>query len=365
MKSREKKILIVCGTRPNFMKVSPLIKCLNNSKKLNYYIVHTGQHYDSNMSDVFFSDLNIPIPITINTDFYSDISMISNIMKEFEKEVIKYSPDFIVVVGDVNSTLACSLVSNKLNIKLAHIESGLRCFDSVSYPEETNRILTDVISDYLFVSEESGVKNLLKSGIDKDKIFLVGNIMIDTLLDNMKHINNVCFDFDIEKDYVLFTLHRQHNVDNKERLIKIVNNIKKISFKKNIIFPLHPRTRKKLIEFNLYDKINSLDNLKIINPVGYFQCINLLKNSIGLITDSGGLQSEATFMKKYCFSLRNSTGSISTILSGSNILVKDNEIDLLYDIFYHNINIKKDMNIPYLWDGKTSERIVDVLEKSI
>ncbi len=362
------KIISVVGARPNFMKIAPLIKAIekynssNDGNYIQHVLCHTGQHYDQQMSDVFFEHLNLPKP-----DYYLGVGsgshayQTANIMIEFEKVLLKENPDLVIVVGDVNSTIACSLTAIKLGIKVAHIEAGLRSFDR-TMPEEINRILTDAISDFLFVTEKSGINNLLKEGISEDKIFFVGNLMIDSLLYSLplSDKSRILTRYNLKpKEYSVLTLHRPSNVDDYEQLKRIVAFINYISEKKKVLFPIHPRTSKNLTRFNLTEQLNG--NVIFIEPLGYQDFIKLVKESLFVITDSGGIQEETTYLGIPCITLRNSTERPVTVEIGTNYLV-GNDLSLTYSIVLDILNGKsKKGKIPELWDGKASERIVNIL----
>jgi len=361
------KIISVVGARPNFMKIAAIHDAIvsynsQNNNKIVHLICHTGQHYDEKMSKIFFNDLELPKP-----DFYLGIGSASHaeqtarIMIEFEKILINERPDLIIVVGDVNSTIACSLTAVKLGIKIAHVEAGLRSFDR-TMPEEINRILTDMISDYLFVTEKSGYNNLMSEGIRNDKIFFVGNVMIDTLLKYLPKTRkmNVGDKYKIEnKKYCAVTLHRPSNVDNEDNLYKLIDMLNKIAKEIKIIFPIHPRTRKNLIEYGLDRELNKKVILE--NPLGYLEFINLLENSLFVLTDSGGIQEETTFLNVPCITLRNSTERPVTVEVGTNYLVGEN-LEKAWEYIQIVLNGKAKIGvIPELWDGKASKRIINIL----
>ena len=361
-----KKILLVAGARPNFMKVAPLIKELIK-KKLEFKLIHTGQHYDYEMSKIFFDGLGIPEPdIYLNIGSASHAVQTAKIMIEFEKVILKENPLLVIVVGDVNSTLACSLVAKKLDIKIAHVEAGLRSFDH-RMPEEINRILTDQLSDFLFITEPSAEANLKREGIDQNKIFFVGNIMIDNLLINLeraKHLNTLTkYNLNV-KDYALMTIHRPSNVDNVAGLKKIIEIINYIQERMKVFFSIHPRTKKRLKEFDLEKKLIS-SNLILSEPIGYLEFLNLMLNSKVILTDSGGIQEEATYLKVPVLTLRENTERPITIEKGTNEIVgtdfekiKNYISKILTDKYKKGQIIEK-------WDGKTSERIVNIIEKKI
>jgi len=363
------KIISVVGARPNFMKVAPIHKTFINLIKkhpdviLRHLICHTGQHYDFNMSDIFFKDLDLPMPdFNLGIGSGSHAEQTAKIMIEFEKVIINEKPDIIIVYGDVNSTIACSLTAIKLGVKIAHVEAGLRSFDK-TMPEEVNRILTDAISDYLFVTEPSGIINLKNEGKPEKNIFFVGHVMIDNLINHLEKIekSEILNKYNISQgDYIVVTLHRPSNVDNKNKLSELVEFLLKISKSKKIVFPVHPRTEKNLINYDLYNKL-LVDNIILTKPLGYIDFIKLVKNSLCVITDSGGIQEETTYLKIPCITLRNNTERPVTVEIGTNYLVGDNIQkceEVLEKIMVGNV---KKSRIPDLWDGKASERIVNTL----
>ena len=361
------KVINVVGARPNFMKIAPLHKEMVSSLKIKPILVHTGQHYDQKMSKIFFDDLGLPKP-----DFYLGVGSASHaqqtakIMVEFEKILLEISPDLVLVVGDVNSTLACSLVASKLNISVAHVESGLRSFDR-NMPEEINRIITDAISDHLFVSEKSGLINLQNEGVEKDKVHFVGNVMIDSLIQNLEK----CEDSDIieqlkldKANYGVLTLHRPSNVDNEESLSQILNAIDYIQKQIPIVFSVHPRTLSNISKMGFQILIDNMKNLKLIGPASYLDFMKLMKYSKIIITDSGGIQEESTYLKIPCLTLRENTERPVTIDVGTNQLVDISAIEITkaYENLFSNSN---DNKIPELWDGLASKRIVEIIEKKI
>lgn len=351
------KIIIAVGARPNFIKAAPLIKELKKYRKVKYWLVHTGQHYDKEMSDLFFKDLDIPkANINLGIGGGSQAEQTAGILTSFEKVCLKKKPDLVIVFGDVNSTLACALAAVKLNIKIAHIEAGLRSFDK-SMPEEINRILTDHISDYLFVTEQAGVNNLIKEGVDKNKIFLKGNIMIDALCGILENKSDIVKKFDLKK-YSLVTLHRPGNVDNRKELKKILDILEKISNKSQVVWPIHPRTKKNIENFKFGER---LKKLLVLEPLGYLDFITMVRHAQLVLTDSGGIQAETTYLKIPCLTLRETTEQPETIFHGTNILA---DIRRAIDIEKKLADIKKrNYKIPKFWDGKTAERIVQVLLK--
>ena len=363
----KRKILLIAGARPNFMKIAPLHKEMSKyPDDFETLLVHTGQHYDDEMSKLFFTDLKLPEPdIYLGVGSGSHAEQTGKIMIEFEKVCSQKNPDLIVVVGDVNSTLACSIVAAKLDIKIVHVEAGLRSFDR-TMPEEINRIVTDSLSDYLFVSEQSGISNLHNEGVKQEKIHFVGNIMIDSLLTNIQAIkaSKILEELKLDdKKYCVMTLHRPDNVDHKKSLTEIYEILDFISKKVRIIYPVHPRTFKMLKTHNLLHKFNDLNNFDMLQPLGYLDFMKLITEAFFVMTDSGGIQEETTYLNIPCLTLRNNTERPITLEEGSNQLV-GRDIKLIKrcvsDIVSGNA---KDSHQPKLWDGKTAERIVEVLRK--
>ncbi len=358
-------ITIVAGARPNFIKIAPIIHEIERVKKagknLQYRLVHTGQHYDKNMSGSFFEELKIPTPdINLECQTGSHAITTASIMINFEKDLLNHPPDLVLVVGDVTSTMACAVVSQKLKIKVAHVESGIRSNDW-SMPEEINRLITDSITNYFFTTSDTANSNLLKSGVDKDCIFFVGNTMIDTLLSNIKNFKRpkICNILNLKsKKYIIITLHRPANVDEeiklKNLLLEILNNINDF----DLIFPMHPRTKK------IYEKLNlSNSKLHIIEPLSYLEFNFLVKNSLAVITDSGGITEETTVMNIPCITLRDNTERPETITEGTNELI-GTDPKAISPILKKLFNGKwKKGRVPKLWDGKTSQRIVNQIIK--
>jgi UDP-N-acetylglucosamine 2-epimerase (non-hydrolysing) len=361
------KIVFVAGARPNFPKIAPLMRAFKDIDGVELGLVHTGQHYDFSMSDSFFADLDIPAPnINLGVNGGSQAENTGKIMVEFEKYVLSEKPNLIVVVGDVNSTLACGIVAKKCNIKLVHVEAGLRSFDE-TMPEEINRILVDRISDYLFITEESGITNLNNEGVPNHKIFLVGNVMIDSLIYALPKIekSNIVEKLNLNKsvDYSVLTLHRPALVDSKKRLEECVDFLVKISEKLKIIWPIHPRTKEKIKLFNLESKIRGAKNILVTEPLVYLDFMKLILGSKLILTDSGGIQEEASFLKIPCLTFRENTERPSTIELGTNILTGFD-----YELATTEINsillgkTKSYQEIP-LWDGEAAKRIRDILLK--
>lgn len=352
------KIISVVGTRPNFVKIASFMKETSNHKDIHNILVHTGQHYDEKMSESFFRELSIPKPdINLDIGSGSHAEQTAKIMIEFEKVLLKESPDLVVVVGDVNSTLACALTASKLNIKVAHIEAGLRSFDR-SMPEETNRIIVDQISDYLFITEKDAEKNLLDENIKKNKIFFVGNLMIDTLLmhkEKASKINPI-----IKGDYVVLTLHRPSNVDSRNSLNNLLEIIDEIQSKIKILWPIHPRTKQKIESFNF--DLSKMKNLTIVEPLGYLEFMNAVMNSKFVLTDSGGIQEETTVLNIPCITLRENTERPITCEKGTNYLTGVNKEIVLNTVNEILNNNKKEYQRIELWDGKAASRIVSILK---
>ncbi|MFN8257510.1 MAG: UDP-N-acetylglucosamine 2-epimerase (non-hydrolyzing) [Bacteroidales bacterium] len=362
-----KKILICVGTRPNLIKITQFDRLLKQHKLIEYKLLHTGQHYDYNMNSIFFEQLGLRQPdLFLNIKEGSQIEIIGQIMAGAEKFMKEYKPDLVIVPGDVNSTFACGFVARYLGIPLAHLESGLRSFDK-TMPEENNRVLVDSISDYYFVTEQSGVNNLLKENADKNSIFLVGNTMIDTLVHSLPSIEEspIIENLSLDKNnFFLYTFHRPINVDFKEQLQKLISLVEKSAETLPVVFPVHPRTRKRISEFGL-DFILSNPNIHIVDPLGYFEFLKLVKYSRAVITDSGGIQEESTYLGVPCLTIRPNTERPVTITAGTNTLLPlDLDKILQYIRQIMTGNYKKG-EIPVYWDGNATERIVDIIANQI
>jgi UDP-N-acetylglucosamine 2-epimerase (non-hydrolysing) len=382
------KIVSIVGARPNFMKIAPIVDAINHynrqsSEFIENILVHTGQHYDEKMSRLFFDDLEIPRPdIDLEVGSGTHAEQTAEIMKRFEPVLQKENPDYILVVGDVNSTIACALTASKLGVKIIHVEAGLRSFDR-SMPEEINRVLTDSISDLLFVTERSGETNLLREGISAEKIFFVGNVMIDTLLKHLEKAKKsdileeigLCSNSKPDESepfvpYAVLTLHRPSNVDNKETLQNIIDAVVEISEELPVVFPVHPRTRKNISVFGLdriYKFRNRGDNAEkgiiLIEPVGYMDFLNLTSHSRLVLSDSGGIQEETTVLGIPCITLRENTERPATVTEGSNHVVGTSTEKIILESFKALNSSKTDCRIPELWDGKAAERIVQIIAK--
>jgi UDP-N-acetylglucosamine 2-epimerase (non-hydrolysing) len=369
------KVIQVVGARPNFMKVAPLHRAIQKLAGWTSMIVHTGQHFDAKMSDVFFTQLELPKP-----DFFlgigggSHTEVTAKIMVAFEKIVESEKPDLIIVVGDVTSTLACTLVAIKMGIKVAHVEAGLRSFDR-TMPEELNRILTDSVADYLFVTEESGMQHLKNEGVADERVFFAGNVMIDslvryqekakttTILEDLglrtsdSRLSTVDFRLPTE-NYIVMTMHRPANVDTEKGLQSILELIELSSKDTKIIFPIHPRTRAHMEKFGLADRLDQAKNLIMTEPLGYLEFIQLMSNATAILTDSGGIQEETTYLGVPCLTFRDSTERPITVTLGTNQLLSDLDPKKTYAALKEILAGKvKKGSIPPLWDGKAAERI--------
>ena len=344
------------------MKIAP-IQAELASREIPTILLHTGQHYDENMSKVFFEDLGMKEPeIHLGVGSGSHATQTAKVMVEFEKVCNEYQPSMVVVVGDVNSTLACTIVCAKSVIPCAHVEAGLRSFDR-EMPEEVNRILTDSIANLLLTPSADGDENLRNEGVVEERIFRVGNIMIDSLFDNVKksESSNIHQDLKLDKEYALFTLHRPSNVDNKDNFATIIEALEEISKNLDIVFPIHPRTRKMAKSFELFERLENIPGMRITEPIGYLDFVSLMSKSKLVLTDSGGLQEETTALGIPCLTLRENTERPITVTEGTNTIVGTDK-ELIISLSKEVIeNGGKSGRIPDLWDGKTATRIVDVL----
>jgi UDP-N-acetylglucosamine 2-epimerase (non-hydrolysing) len=361
------KILNIVGARPNFMKVAPLHRAFQAHPQIDSKIVHTGQHFDAKMSDVFFEQLQMPKPhYFLGVGGGSHTEVTAKTMLEFEKVVLAEQPDLVLVVGDVNATLACALVAIKLHIPVAHVEAGLRSGDR-SMPEELNRILTDSVADFLFITEQSGVDNLKREGVPDEKVFFVGNVMIDSLVHYLEKARqtSILTDLGLHKnEFVVMTMHRPANVDTEEGLKGILEIIADTTKYKKVVLPIHPRTANNLKRFGLYEQLNSIENLILTEPQGYLEFLQLMQNASLIITDSGGIQEETTFLKVPCLTFRDSTERPVTVEIGTNQLLADLNPQTVHEKLVEILEGKtKKGQIPPLWDGKTSERIAEILVK--
>ena len=347
----------VVGARPNFMKVAPVMRALGARQGVRQTLVHTGQHYDQNMSDVFFRELEIPEPdFNLAVGSGSHAEQTSQIMLRFEPVVVEEKPDWVVVYGDVNSTIAAALVCAKLQIPVAHVEAGLRSFDR-TMPEEINRLLTDQIADLLFTPSEDGGRNLLREGVPRERIHFVGNVMIDTLVRLLPKAA-AALPSGLPKHYALVTLHRPSNVDDLPGLKKLLDALTSISATLPIIFPVHPRTRQKIGALGFCHS----DNLELWEPQSYLHFLALQKKATVVITDSGGIQEETTFLGVPCLTLRGTTERPITVTVGTNVII-GRDLNLLCRTVKAVLSGEgKNGGIPPLWDGRAAERIAQILQ---
>lgn len=365
------KILNIVGARPNFMKMAPIIEAMNKyPEQIQHLLVHTGQHYDEKMSKAFFDDLGMPKPdINLEVGSGSHAEQTARIMVEFEKICLQEKPDLVIVVGDVNSTMACTITAKKLGIRVAHVEAGLRSRD-MGMPEEINRLCTDVLCDYLFTTDEFANENLRAEGVAEEKIFFVGNVMIDTLL---KH-RAMASQLDVRKRlgvdpsrYATLTMHRPSNVDDKATLQGILEALQEISRELPIIFPIHPRTRKMADQFGLshfFNQGDTVEGIWLTEPLGYLEFLHLNMNATMVLTDSGGLQEETTVLGVPCITMRHNTERPITCEIGSNILVGNDKTKILEAARKVLDGDSLKGKVPEKWDGRAAERIVDILRAS-
>ena len=358
------KVLNIVGARPNFMKIAPIVREMGRRADVfDAKLVHTGQHYDEAMSGSFFNDLGIPVP-----DHYLEVGSASHavqtakIMIEFEKVVLEEKPDWVLVVGDVNSTIACALVSAKLGVKVAHVEAGLRSFDR-DMPEEINRILTDAISDLLLTTSEDADAHLEREGIAPEKVRFVGTVMIDSLFHSLSRSQSSTVVSDlglVEKEYAVLTMHRPSNVDDPSKLAGLLRAVSSVSERMPVVFPVHPRTKSNIDRFGLGSFAS--DRFRFIDPLGYIDFLRLYSSSAMVLTDSGGLQEETTALGIPCVTLRENTERPVTVELGTNVIagtdpenIKTIAFRLLED------PSKVAGRVPPLWDGKAAERVVDAI----
>ncbi len=358
------KILSVVGARPNFMKIAPLMWEMRRREGVTPFLVHTGQHYDERMSRLFFEELHIPRPdVDLGVGSASHAVQTAEVMKRFEPVVKEWRPDAVVVVGDVNSTIACALTAVKLGVKVAHVEAGLRSCDW-DMPEEINRILTDSISRWLFVSEPSGMNNLRREGVAEERLFFVGNVMIDTLRASRDRAESSTILEDMHlgrQKYAVLTLHRPSNVDDPQVFHQLMDAVGRLSRELPIVFPVHPRTRK-VLEAHPAGK---LPGLRLTEPLGYLDFLKLMAHARMVLTDSGGIQEETTVLGVPCLTLRLNTERPVTIEQGTNVLVgtsPDRIVGTARQLLAAPPGAKR---VPELWDGRAAERIVSVLTKTV
>ena len=364
-----KKILLVTGTRPNFIKAAPLYHRLVQYKQLEIKLCHTGQHFDANMSDIFWSSLELPPPdFDLKVSGKNVAETIGKTMVAVAELIEKNNFDLIVVFGDVNATVAGAVAGAQAGVKVMHVEAGLRSFDK-TMPEEVNRLITDQVSDFLMVSEQSGLDNLKREGINQHQIFFVGNIMIESLLRSRKIWENARLNSRLknvsEGTFILATFHRPENVDEKKKQRNVIETLTTISKKYKIVFPVHPRTEHKLRESGFFQKLERNRNVFLLDPLSYYEFIKLLSKAECVITDSGGVQEETTFLKRPCITFRANTERPVTIQKGTNRLLDLEDSHFFERIMDHIAKVEKTNYEPIpLWDDEVSQRIVDVMLKS-
>ena len=357
------KVTLIAGARPNFMKIAPLIhaiqKAQGEGKDIQYRLVHTGQHYDRQMSETFFEELNIPQPdVNLGCGGGTQAEQTAAIMVAFEKDLMEHPTDLVLVVGDVTSTMACSIVAKKLCTKVAHVEAGIRSWD-LTMPEEINRMVTDSLADYFFTTSEVANANLRRFGAEEKNIFFVGNVMIDTLLANRKRFVKPALYDELNlqpKQYLTLTMHRPANVDEAEKLKRLMNEIVNNVQGLPVVFPIHPRTAKIFKDLGI-----EADNLRIVEPLGYLEFNYLVERSKAVITDSGGITEETTVMGVPCITLRDNTERPETCTIGTNELIGTNPDNIKPALDKLFAGQWKKGGIPPLWDGHSAERIVDIL----
>lgn len=364
-----KKLLIVVGTRPNFIKVTQFKRVADEdfTGMFDIKIVHTGQHYDDKMADVFFEQFDLTPDYFLEIPPSSPNNQMAEVMKRLEPIAQELKPDIMLVTGDVNSTFAASLTANKMNIPLAHVESGLRSGDR-TMPEEVNRILTDEISDYLFITEESGFRNLNGNGKTEEQLFFVGNTMIDTMIafDDKIEESPILKKLGLEKGrFVLMTMHRPATVDHRDELLKLITLIEEITKTEKLVFPIHPRTVNRLKEFGLHHRVSGNRNVILTEPMDYFAFQRLIACCKFILTDSGGIQEESTFRRVPCLTLRPNTERPSTIQIGTNTLVPFDLDEIKRVICSIKEGRYKKGSIPPMWDGKATHRILKTLQEKL
>lgn len=366
-----KKILLIAGTRPNFVKLAPLYHQLKKEEALfDLSICHTGQHFDFNMSDIFWQSLQLPTPdFQLNIKGNSVADTIGKSIIGINEVVQQHTFDLLIVFGDVNATVAGAIVGAQSKIPVMHIEAGLRSFDR-TMPEEVNRVITDHVSNYLMVSEPSGVINLQNEGFEGDKIIFVGNIMIECLLNSKHHWEAITLTSDLDTFYqqkpIVATFHRPENVDERKNLEHIVDILFTLSFTQPVVFPIHPRTKSRMMQFGLLKQFENNKNILISEPLGYFEFLKLVSNAKLVITDSGGIQEETSYLNIPCVTFRKNTERPITITIGTNLLLDISEVDYNALIYQHikKINSRTPLSIP-LWDNNVSHRIVEFIKKAL
>jgi UDP-N-acetylglucosamine 2-epimerase (non-hydrolysing) len=373
------RIASMVGARPNFMKIAPIVHEIQRTAGIEHRLVHSGQHYDQQMSESFFEELHIPKPdVNLEVGSGSHAWQTAEVMKRFEAVVLEWKPDVVIVVGDVNSTLAAALVASKLGVPVAHVEAGLRSFD-MSMPEEINRKLTDAISDLLFVTEQSGIQNLRKEGVEQDRIFLVGNVMIDCLVEHRKiaEKSEILRRLGLQKDgdkaspYGLLTLHRPSNVDDPAVLRDILSTIATLAEKMPVFFPVHPRSLERIRQFGLGSYLAeeksgaAARGIVPLPPLGYLDFLCLMDHARLILTDSGGIQEESTILGVPCLTLRENTERPVTVEQGTNQIVGRDPKKILAAAALVLGAERRAMKAPELWDGHAAERIVKILVEKL
>lgn len=350
-------ILHVVGARPNFMKVAPVLRALRSRDGVRQTLLHTGQHYDANMSDIFFQQLGIPAPdVFLGVGSGSHAQQTAQVMMQFEKAVLADRPDWVLVYGDVNSTVAAALVCAKLRIPVAHVEAGLRSYDR-EMPEELNRLVTDQLADLLLTPSKDGDANLLREGIPAERIHCVGNVMIDTLVRLLPQARLP--EAPLQKTFALVTLHRPSNVDEPEALLRILKTLEQLSDRCQMVFPVHPRTRKRMEDLGV--NFPNRERFLLLEPLGYLECLALQRSATAIVTDSGGIQEESTYLGVPCLTLRENTERPITIEEGTNLLI-GHDMQRLHSEFDNILRGgAKRGRRPALWEGRASERIADIL----
>jgi UDP-N-acetylglucosamine 2-epimerase (non-hydrolysing) len=362
------KIINVVGARPNLPKISPLIREMQRHPEIEPILVHTGQHYDETLSEIFFRQMGIPAPhFNLEVGSGSHAAQTAEILKRIEPVLIEHQPDLALVVGDVNSTLAVSLAAVKLGIRVAHVEAGLRSFDR-SMPEEINRLVTDTLADYLFVTEQDAIENLLKEGRPRENIYLVGNVMIDSLRHFLPAAQSSRIGEELSlrngsewRRFAVLTLHRPSNVDSTAKLTELLGAVEAIAAQVPVVFPVHPRTQQRLTDA----RIKHHPELRLISPIGYLDFLCLLSKATLVLTDSGGIQEETTALGVPCLTLRTNTERPITISEGTNLLVGTDPARIVAAARDVLAGKGKEGRVPPLWDGHAAERIVDILLRAL
>ncbi|MBD2751374.1 non-hydrolyzing UDP-N-acetylglucosamine 2-epimerase [Spirosoma validum] len=362
------KILNIVGARPNFIKVAPLHKAFRTYPAIESKIVHTGQHYDTQLSDIFFHQLDLPQPdYQLNVCPETPTRQTADILLKFEQVLLTEQPDWILVVGDVTSTLACALAASQAGVCIAHVEAGLRSGDR-QMPEERNRTITDALAELLFVTEPAGLHNLRREGISDGRVHFVGNVMIDTLAQYRQKANEL----DtvgamglISGSYVLMTMHRPSNVDSEEGLNRILKIVEETACRKTVLFSLHPRTKASLLRNGLMMRLMAIPNVRLLEPQGYLEFLNLMEHATAIITDSGGIQEETTYLNVPCLTFRNSTERPVTVELGTNHLLADLNPETVRQKLTEILEGRAKMgSVPPLWDGQTAGRIAEIMHNT-